>query len=436
MKPKLPASLSSMRRKLHHLHYRLQVTRRRHVRRARAIGRHPFTIPASVFLALVLLAAISFWLFTRAGNTLEPAGNDIVIISHDHIVQTVPSHEPTVGALLEKLKIVVNTGDVVEPAADTPIHQDDFRINIYRAAPVKVLDNTKPVFAYSAATTPRSVAAQAGLKIYPEDSLGTQPVENFLQERALGSVVVISRSVPVKLSINGYVADTRTRAGTVEAFLKEKGITLGKTGKVRPALGAPIRSNLTVSVIRDGTGIQSVTKPIAMPVKYINDGSLAYGTFAIRQAGSAGERVQTYQVTVRGGKVVSSKLLQDVVTQDAITQIVVRGTSLSGIKGDMALAGISPNDYQYVDYIVSHESGWCPTKAQGQVGYCPVYSGYVPSYGGYGLCQSTPGSKMASAGSDWATNPITQLRWCDSYAVAHYGTWAAAYSHWIAYRWW
>jgi hypothetical protein len=173
-----------------------------------------------------------------------------------------------------------------------------------------------------------------------------------------------------------------------------------------------------------------------MPVKYINDDSLAYGTFAVRQVGSPGQRVLTYQVTVKSGKVVSSKLLQDVVTSDAVTQIVVRGTSLSGIKGDMALAGISPNDYQYVDYIVSHESGWCPTKAQGQVGYCPVYSGYVPPYGGYGLCQSTPGSKMESAGSDWATNPITQLRWCDGYARAHYGSWYAAYNHWIAYRWW
>lgn len=425
-----------MRRKLRRLHYRIGVVRRRHARRIRVIGRHPFAIPVSVFLALALLAATSFWLFTRAGNTLEPAGNNIVIISHDHLVQTVPSNEPTVGALLAKLHITIHKGDVVEPDAATPIHQDDFRINIYRAAPVKILDSRTPIYSYSAATTPRSIAAQSGLKIYPEDTLETRPVANFLKERSLGSVVVINRSVPVKLNINGYVAETRTRAKTVEAFLKEKNIVLGKTGRVQPSLGSPIRSNLTVAVIRDGTGIQSVTKTIAMPVKYINDDSLAYGTFAIRQAGSAGQRVQTYQVTVKGGKVVSSKLLQDVVTQNAVTQIVVRGTSLSGIKGDMALAGISPNDYQYVDYIVSHESGWCPTKAQGQVGYCPVYSGYVPPYGGYGLCQSTPGSKMATAGDDWATNPITQLRWCASYAQAHYGSWAAAYQHWIAYRWW
>src|SRR6185437_11391330 len=127
---------------------------------------------------------------------------------------------------------------------------------------------------------------------------------------------------------------------------------------------------------------------------------------------------------------VSRTVIQTVVVQPAVPQIVVVGSSLSGIKGDMALAGISPSDYQYVDYIVSHESGWCPTKAQGQYGGCPPYSGFVTSYGGYGLCQSTPGIKMATAGADWATNPITQLKWCSGYAQARYGSWYNAYEHW------
>jgi hypothetical protein len=105
-----------------------------------------------------------------------------------------------------------------------------------------------------------------------------------------------------------------------------------------------------------------------------------------------------------------------------VTQIEVVGTSLSGIKGDMALAGIGPGDYQYVDYIVSHESGWRPDAGS-------------PS-GPYGLCQAYPGSKMASAGSDWLTNPVTQLRWCNGYALGRYGSWAAAYNHWVAARNW
>jgi hypothetical protein len=43
---------------------------------------------------------------------------------------------------------------------------------------------------------------------------------------------------------------------------------------------------------------------------------------------------------------------------------------------------------------------------------------------------------MSSFGSDWATNPITQLKWCNNYAVSRYGGWQAAYGHWLSYHNW
>jgi hypothetical protein len=53
----------------------------------------------------------------------------------------------------------------------------------------------------------------------------------------------------------------------------------------------------------------------------------------------------------------------------------------------------------------------------------PAYMPTVanPSSGAYGLPQALPGSKMASAGSDWATNPVTQLRWQQQYVDSTYG---------------
>jgi hypothetical protein len=52
------------------------------------------------------------------------------------------------------------------------------------------------------------------------------------------------------------------------------------------------------------------------------------------------------------------------------------------------------------------------------------------------LCQSTPASKMASAGDDWRTNPVTQIKWCTGYAVGRYGSWTNAYEFWAAHSWW
>jgi len=57
-----------------------------------------------------------------------------------------------------------------------------------------------------------------------------------------------------------------------------------------------------------------------------------------------------------------------------------------------------------------------------------------PSSGAYGLPQSLPGYKMASAGADWQTNPITQLKWANGY-VQKYGGWCGADSFQWANHW-
>ncbi|HEX2705139.1 MAG TPA: hypothetical protein VHM65_05215 [Candidatus Lustribacter sp.] len=55
----------------------------------------------------------------------------------------------------------------------------------------------------------------------------------------------------------------------------------------------------------------------------------------------------------------------------------------------------------------------------------------------YGIPQALPGSKMASAGADWRTNPVTQIRWGMAYITRVYGSpcsalsrWSSRYPHW------
>lgn len=96
----------------------------------------------------------------------------------------------------------------------------------------------------------------------------------------------------------------------------------------------------------------------------------------------------------------------------------------SGSKADwMRAAGISDADFGYVDYIISHESGW-------------NYHAVNRSSGAYGLPQSLPAGKLASAGADWRDNPVTQLRWANNYAVGRYGSWEDAYHFWTVNHWW
>lgn len=90
----------------------------------------------------------------------------------------------------------------------------------------------------------------------------------------------------------------------------------------------------------------------------------------------------------------------------------VAGVSISRVSGDkqdwMRQAGIPESVWGCVDALVRRESGW-------RVNATNAYSG------AYGLPQALPGNKMAKMGADWQYNPVTQLRWMQSYVKARYG---------------
>jgi flagellar biosynthesis GTPase FlhF len=88
----------------------------------------------------------------------------------------------------------------------------------------------------------------------------------------------------------------------------------------------------------------------------------------------------------------------------------------------MALDIVGSGQYQCFSNIVDHESSWNHTATN-------------PSSGAYGLVQAYPGSKMASAGDDWRTNPATQIKWGLNYMNDRYGSPCGAWDFWLANKW-
>ncbi|GLI29122.1 hypothetical protein ARHIZOSPH14_33640 [Agromyces rhizosphaerae] len=58
-----------------------------------------------------------------------------------------------------------------------------------------------------------------------------------------------------------------------------------------------------------------------------------------------------------------------------------------------------------------------------------------PYSGAYGIPQALPGSKMSTAGADWATNAATQIRWGLGYIAGRYGTPCGAWNHSVSVGW-
>ncbi len=53
-----------------------------------------------------------------------------------------------------------------------------------------------------------------------------------------------------------------------------------------------------------------------------------------------------------------------------------------------------------------------------------------PTSPAYGIPQADPGYKMAAAGADWRTNPVTQMRWGLAYIRSAYGSPSTAWADW------
>ena len=90
----------------------------------------------------------------------------------------------------------------------------------------------------------------------------------------------------------------------------------------------------------------------------------------------------------------------------------------------VAEKGVSQSEANHWAELIRRESNWQVTVSNSQ------------GSGAYGLPQALPGSKMASHGENWRTDPVIQLRWMYDYVMNRYqGSLANAIEHHNANNW-
>ncbi|MEW1833780.1 lytic transglycosylase domain-containing protein [Microbacterium sp. NPDC079995] len=87
----------------------------------------------------------------------------------------------------------------------------------------------------------------------------------------------------------------------------------------------------------------------------------------------------------------------------------------------------NPGSAQAIAYDMVTARGWGDSEFACLVALWKKESGwrvnaYNASSGAYGIPQALPGRKMSSVGSDWETNPATQITWGLGYIQGRYGT--------------
>ncbi|MEU6100646.1 transglycosylase SLT domain-containing protein [Streptomyces flaveolus] len=116
---------------------------------------------------------------------------------------------------------------------------------------------------------------------------------------------------------------------------------------------------------------------------------------------------------------------QEAASRDAereSTTFAVQSSYTVGQIQAMARQMVPSGQWQCFSNIVDHESSW-------------NYRAVNASSGAYGLFQALPGSKMSSVGSDWQTNPATQIKWGLNYMDSRYGSPCEAWDFWQNNHW-
>jgi len=384
-------------------------------------------MPAFLISALVFAVTANLFCINAFADDGSDDDDDAHIISfYENGRQTnVRSDADTVREALERANISINEGDRVEPGLDEEILSDSFNINIYRARDVIVIDGKTRKHIKTASTNPSDIATDAGFKLLDADVVELERFDGFLES---GNTVAykIKRAKTVHVDFYGKKLDLRTQAKSVAKFLADQEIdTNSEKNWISVALTERISDGMSINIQPQGIQTITVDEEIAFGESVTQDFDLAYGKREVTKAGENGQKIVTYEVNMHDGVELSRVKISEIIVKEPVNQEVRVGKKVnlpSGSHEDwMAAAGISPSDYGYVNYIISHESSWRPDATNGTY---------------YGLYQTKPARLVADCGNDWVNDPICQLRSATGYAVGRYGSWEAAYNVWVSKGWW
>lgn len=255
--------------------------------------------------------------------------------------------------------------------------------------------------------------------------------------------------VAFTVTVDGRTVDLETTSTTPLAdALIDAGIVVDLDDVVSAPMGEPPTEGAEITVERVGTQLE--TEVESLPFENIEEetSSLPAGTTEVQTEGVEGTRITTYQATYSDGEVVERTELATVVTAQPVDEVVLVGTgapvtasdddesSSSGSDSDddqqpvtysggdpraiaqemLAAYGWGSDQWSCLDALWQRESNWNPYAQN-------------PSSGAYGIPQALPASKMGSAGSDWRTNPATQIKWGLGYIQGSYGSPCGAWAH-------
>lgn len=374
---------------------------------------------------LVIVAGLFAWFTISPPAQAQSKGGSLITIYDRGTESVLLSEAQTIGDALREAHVTVEPHDVIEPAITEKIITSEYKVNIYRARPVTVIDGTQKHKILSAYQTGEQIANDAGVSLHPEDTV-TLNRSNDLLAQGAGLQVTVRRATPVQLTLYGTTSEARTQATTVGGMLKEKKISLSQNDRISVPLTAAIEDNMPIRIWREGKQTTTIEEEVPFAVEQIRDADRPSGYKQVQSEGKKGVRSVTYEVNIQDGKEVSRQEIASLTKTEPVKQVELIGTKPDrvpytggGSKTEWLSASNVPQDsWGYADFMVQKESGWNPNAVNRSSGAC-------------GLAQALPCSKVPGN----PLNPVDSLNWMNGYVNGRYGGWEQAYAFWQKNKW-
>ncbi len=297
-------------------------------------------VPAVVWVVFGCVVSLIIVLYgaqtvLRAADTPSKSGGRLITVYDRGATNSFLSNAKTLGDALKEANIELDPRDTVEPSRNEELVAPEYKVNIYRARPVVVIDGETRVKIMTPYQTAERIAKDADIPLYPEDGTTLQRSDDLVGDGA-GLQLTIHRSTPFTLDLYGRKTATRTQAHTVADMLKEKGITLGERDRVSVPTEARMVASMEVRVWREGKQTITVDQSIGFPTEYVYDADRPLGYRQVGAKGVEGTLTITYEIEIKEGQEISRTEIAQLISRRPSKQTVVIG--IQGIEN-----GISRN---------------------------------------------------------------------------------------------
>jgi uncharacterized protein YabE (DUF348 family) len=238
----------------------------------------------------------------------------------------------TVDGALEHSRLGIFPEDIVEPNRSTLVSKE-LEIKITRSLPVKLTVDGQT---YNA-RTPAPTVGEAILDLSNRLGLDLKETDEVDVERKAPLVASaelnVLRSVPLQVKIDGKEFNTYLAPRTVAETLKKLEIVLNEKDKVSLPLDQTVKANDLIQVVRVTEKIENVKSDI--PYQIIAqpaDFPIGLPDRLVKK-GTNGEHEQIVRVTYEDGKEAERQILKQQVLRAPVNQVVSRGSQTSISRG-------------------------------------------------------------------------------------------------------